>query len=219
VPQQSPISFPTGTKNVLIIDGNEAMQNLRARVLRSRGVHVHTAKSVTEAELLWVPDFFDLVLLDVRQRSEEAVEFWRTIRRQHPGQRIRFLVGPPTYLSPPVPTKSSPATRFLKTGCRNQEFCMSHKALQTDSSEMETIDQGETSTKQELLTNRDTTITTHDEENVRARAYELYEVRGRIDGHAEEDWLQAESEVAGSNERKAVQASTSKITATIVGEA
>jgi DNA-binding NtrC family response regulator len=89
-----------GTKNVLIIDGNEAMQELRARVLRSRGVHVHTAKSVKEAELLWVPDFFDLVLLDVRQRSKEAVGFWRTIRHQHPAQRIRFLVGPPTYLSP-----------------------------------------------------------------------------------------------------------------------
>jgi CheY-like chemotaxis protein len=100
VPQQSPISFPMGTKNLLIIDGNEAMQTLRAHVLRSRGVHVHTAKSVTEAELLWAPDVFDLVLLDVRQRSKEAVQFWRTIRRQHPGQRIRFLVGPPTYLSP-----------------------------------------------------------------------------------------------------------------------
>lgn len=99
MPQQSPISFPMGTKNVLIIDGNEAMQNLRARVLRSRGVHVHTAKSVTEAAWLWVPGFFDLVLLDVRQRSKEAVEFWRTIRRQHPAQRISFLVGPPTYLS------------------------------------------------------------------------------------------------------------------------
>ena len=100
MPQQSPISFQIRTKNVLIVDGNEAMQKLRARVLRGRGVQVHTAKSATEAALLWVPDFFDLVLLDVRQRSKEAVEFWRTIRRQHPGQRIRFLVGPPTYLSP-----------------------------------------------------------------------------------------------------------------------
>ena len=100
VPQQSPISFQVRTKNVLIVDGNEAMQKLRARVLRSRGVHVHTAKSITEAASLWVPDFFDLILLDVRQRSKEAVEFWRTIRRQHPSQRIRFLVGPPTYLSP-----------------------------------------------------------------------------------------------------------------------
>jgi len=100
VPQQPPISFQMGTKNVLIVDGNEAMQKVRARVLRSHGVHVHTAKSVTEAELLWVPDFFDLVLLDVRQRSKEAVEFWRTIRCQRPEQQIRFLIGPPTYLSP-----------------------------------------------------------------------------------------------------------------------
>jgi hypothetical protein len=61
VPQQPPISFQIRTKNVLIVDGNEAMQRVRARVLRSHGVHVHTAKSVTEAELLWVPDFFDLV--------------------------------------------------------------------------------------------------------------------------------------------------------------
>jgi CheY-like chemotaxis protein len=96
VPQQSPIPFPMATKNVLIIDPNEAMQNLRASALRSHGVHVHLAKSVTEAELLWAPDFFDLVLLDLRQRSKEAVAFWRTIRRQHPRQRISFLLGPPT---------------------------------------------------------------------------------------------------------------------------
>ena len=96
---------------------------------------------------------------------------------------------------------------------------MSHKALQTDSSQMETMNQGEKSMKQDLLTNRDAAITTHDEERVRARAHELYEVRGRMDGHAEEDWLQAEGEVGGSNERKAVQASTSKITVKIVGEA
>ncbi|MFZ0860616.1 MAG: DUF2934 domain-containing protein [Candidatus Sulfotelmatobacter sp.] len=71
----------------------------------------------------------------------------------------------------------------------------------------------------ELLTKREAAIATHDEEKVRTRAYELYEVRGRIDGHAEEDWLRAEGEVAGSNERKAVLASASKITVKIVGEA
>ena len=63
--------------------------------------------------------------------------------------------------------------------------------------------------KPELLTKRDAAITT-DEENVRARAYELYEVRGKIDGHAEEDWLQAEGEVAESDEPKAVRASASR---------
>jgi hypothetical protein len=84
---------------------------------------------------------------------------------------------------------------------------------------MQTINQGEKSMKPELLTNRDAAMTTQDKENVRARAYELYEVRGRIDGHAEQDWLQAEGEVAGSSERKAVRASTSKITVKLVGEA
>ncbi len=63
--------------------------------------------------------------------------------------------------------------------------------------------------KPELLIKRDPPVTTH-EENVRARAYELYEMRGRMDGHAEEDWLQAEGEVAGSSERKAVLASASR---------
>jgi hypothetical protein len=63
--------------------------------------------------------------------------------------------------------------------------------------------------KPELLTKRDAAITTP-EENVRARAYELYEMRGRIDGHEEEDWLQAEGEVAGSSERKAVLASAAR---------
>jgi len=32
-------------------------------------------------------------------------------------------------------------------------------------------------------------------EEVRRRAYELYEARGRGDGHDLEDWLQAEAEI------------------------
>ena len=32
-------------------------------------------------------------------------------------------------------------------------------------------------------------------EKIRQRAYELYEARGREDGHEVEDWLQAEAEV------------------------
>jgi hypothetical protein len=33
------------------------------------------------------------------------------------------------------------------------------------------------------------------QERIRLRAYELYEQRGREDGHDLEDWLRAESEV------------------------
>lgn len=42
------------------------------------------------------------------------------------------------------------------------------------------------------------------EEQVRRRAYELYEARGREDGHDLEDWQQAEAEVTIG--RKAVAA-------------
>jgi len=35
------------------------------------------------------------------------------------------------------------------------------------------------------------------EEKIRLRAYELYEQRGKVDGYALDDWLQAEAEIAG----------------------
>lgn len=37
--------------------------------------------------------------------------------------------------------------------------------------------------------------TTEFEQQVRCRAYELYEERGRTDGYAMDDWLRAESEI------------------------
>ena len=33
------------------------------------------------------------------------------------------------------------------------------------------------------------------EDEIRRRAYDLYEKRGRLDGRAMEDWLQAENEI------------------------
>ncbi len=43
-----------------------------------------------------------------------------------------------------------------------------------------------------------TTAATDLTERVRRLAYTLYEQRGRQDGYAEQDWLQAEVEVLGS---------------------
>ena len=36
------------------------------------------------------------------------------------------------------------------------------------------------------------------EEQIRTRAYELYEARDREDGHDLEDWLEAEAEITGT---------------------
>lgn len=38
---------------------------------------------------------------------------------------------------------------------------------------------------------------------IRRRAYELYEKRGRVNGYAQEDWAQAEAEVLKSGQRPA----------------
>lgn len=39
------------------------------------------------------------------------------------------------------------------------------------------------------------------EERIRQRAYELYETRGREEGHELDDWLRAESELKGQKAR------------------
>jgi hypothetical protein len=39
------------------------------------------------------------------------------------------------------------------------------------------------------------------EEDIRRRAYELYETRGREDGRDLDDWLQAEAEILGTERR------------------
>jgi hypothetical protein len=36
---------------------------------------------------------------------------------------------------------------------------------------------------------------TFSEEEIRTRAYQIYEFRGKIDNHEEEDWSQAETEL------------------------
>jgi hypothetical protein len=39
------------------------------------------------------------------------------------------------------------------------------------------------------------------EEQIRRRAYELYEARGKQDGQELDDWLQAEAEILGTGHR------------------
>ncbi len=39
------------------------------------------------------------------------------------------------------------------------------------------------------------------EQQIRTRAYELYEQNGRMDGHAEQNWLAAELEITRSSTR------------------
>jgi response regulator RpfG family c-di-GMP phosphodiesterase len=87
-------------KKVLLIDRCQATREVRAVVLRSRGVEVHEAEEISAARFLWQPQVYDLVMLDVRRySSEETREFYEQIRAADPRQRIVFLTGPPKYVS------------------------------------------------------------------------------------------------------------------------
>jgi hypothetical protein len=43
-------------------------------------------------------------------------------------------------------------------------------------------------------------------ERVHRRAYQLYEQRGKVDGFALDDWLQAEAEILGALKQRKVKA-------------
>ncbi len=45
------------------------------------------------------------------------------------------------------------------------------------------------------MANPHTSTITNTEDQIRLRAYELYEERGRQDGRDKDDWLQAEEEI------------------------
>ena len=44
---------------------------------------------------------------------------------------------------------------------------------------------------------KETTSTVDVDERIRQRAFELFQLRGRQDGHDFDDWMQAEAEVRG----------------------
>jgi DNA-binding NtrC family response regulator len=90
-------------KKVLLIDSCQATREVRAAVLRSRGVAVHEAEEIP-SRFLWQPDVYDLVMLDVRRYSPaEALEFYEQIKQASAHEQVVFLVGPSTYLSLALP--------------------------------------------------------------------------------------------------------------------
>ncbi len=98
--RQSPIRSDLHGKRVLLVDRCEATREVRAAVLQSHGVEFHAADSLQAARFLWQPDFYSLILLDVKRHLPgETLEFYEQIKRAQPGQRFAFLVGPPVYLS------------------------------------------------------------------------------------------------------------------------
>ncbi len=74
--------------------------------MRRLGVEVDAADSLQAARFLWQPNFYHLILLDVRRHLPgEALSFYERIKDASPRERFVFLVGPPVYLSLTWPNK------------------------------------------------------------------------------------------------------------------
>ncbi len=78
-------------KRVLLVLDNQAIGPTVRQELADSGYDVHWARSVEEAESMWQPNVFDVVLLDVRHDGERSRAFVNRIRATSPAQRIHFL--------------------------------------------------------------------------------------------------------------------------------
>lgn len=89
---------PKDSPRVLLIDCNSLKRQVRASVLRSYEVEVHTADSVADAGYLWARCSYDLVLFAAEEHSEEAALLCGELRKSKPKQRIALLVGAPQFV-------------------------------------------------------------------------------------------------------------------------
>lgn len=78
-------------KRVLLVLDNEAIGPTVRQELADSGYDVHWARSVDEADAMWQPNVFDVVLLDVRHDGERSRAFINRIRAAAPAQRVHFL--------------------------------------------------------------------------------------------------------------------------------
>jgi CheY-like chemotaxis protein len=106
-------------KKVLLIDRNQPTRDVRASVLRSRGIEVHAADSLQAARFLWQPNLYRFILLDVRRHLPgEALEFYERVRTASPKEHFVFLVGPPAYLSLTWPDDVTAVEKKPQQGAR-----------------------------------------------------------------------------------------------------
>ena len=94
----APIPVAVKKKRVLLVDTSHAKRDLRAEVLRKRGMYVDSAADMAEARSWWRPGLYDLVLINMKRGQGQRDKFCNDLRSATPQQRLAFLVGQPEYL-------------------------------------------------------------------------------------------------------------------------
>ena len=98
LPLSAPIPDEAKKKRVLLVDTSHTKRDLRAEVLRKRGMYVDSAADIAEARSWWRPALYDLVLINMERGRGHRDKFCDDIRSATPPQLLAFLVGQPEYL-------------------------------------------------------------------------------------------------------------------------
>jgi CheY-like chemotaxis protein len=99
LPLPAPIPGSMKKKRVLLVDTSAHNRELRAEIMRKRGIDVDCAADITEALSWWRADLYNLVLIDAQNDVGQRDDFCEVIRSATPPQRLAFLVGKPDYLA------------------------------------------------------------------------------------------------------------------------
>ncbi len=104
-------------KCVLLMDTNSERRALRKKIMALHGVDMIGACDLEEAALIWHPDRYDMVLIDVRRDHHGALAFRDDIKKDSPDQIVAFLVGRPDFVAlQPAPGSYVPEAHGMEWG-------------------------------------------------------------------------------------------------------
>ena len=104
-------------KCVLLMDTNSERRALRKKIMALHGVDMIGASDLEEAGLVWHPDRYDMVLIDIRRDYHGALAFRDEIKKDSPGQIVAFLVGRPDFVAlQPSPGSYVPEAHGMEWG-------------------------------------------------------------------------------------------------------
>ena len=85
-------SLPTSqaARPRLLLVNDPISGSLVAEQLTAKGYDVFWARDTMEARWLWLPNFYDLVLIRLPKDTNSGTGFVRRIRKESPGQRIAY---------------------------------------------------------------------------------------------------------------------------------
>ncbi len=86
-------------KTVLLVNSNLRTRESRAKILRSKGVHVDCVPNAEDARMRLAAAQYNLILVDLGREVDVAESLVREIKTKNPRQSVGFLVGSPLFVA------------------------------------------------------------------------------------------------------------------------